>query len=84
MRASSPASSAADFADALAREDLGCAASVASIARFYASGSPQAADLLGQLSSHHDAAGASLVAAISASHVTASSSKVGANEGTSP
>ena len=84
VRASSPASPAAYFADALARKDLGCAAAVGSAARLFASGSPQAAGLLGQLSGHSGAADAALAAAISFTRVTAPSSIVAASAGVFP
>ena len=84
MRASSPASFAACFADALAHTNRDCAAAVASIARLGASGPPQAADLLGQLSGHPDAPDAVVAAAISASRVTASSGAVDAKAGIFP
>ena len=84
VRASSPSSSAADFASALAREDRGCAGAFASMARLYTSGSPQASDLLGQLSSHPGAPEAALAAASSDSRVTVSRSTAGASAGIFP
>ena len=69
MRASSPASPAACFADALASANRDCAAAATSIAKLSASGSPQTADLLGRLSSHPNAPDAVLAAAIATSRV---------------
>ena len=78
VRACPSASSAADFASALAREDRGCAGAVAWVARLYVPGPPEAADHLGQMSSHPDAALAAAV--ISGSSVAMSRSVLSAND----
>ena len=79
--APAPASSAADLANAAALEGRGCVGAVALVARQYASGTPAAAALLGQLSSR---LGAVLAAAISDARVPISGSIVAANHGICP